>query len=150
MHQQIAHRHHLRDGGIVHLEFGQIAHDRLVPPDLARIDQQRERSGGEGLAVRCDAEQGVGIDPIGPAEDAHAIALGEIGLARPHDRDRHARHLERGEEGLDERVDRGFVERRGLAARRPGGERGTGGAIAEEGASGGGQCGHVLPLLGRE
>ena len=62
--QQVADRHLARDPGIVHLEAGQVVDDLVVPAELALVDQDRERRGGERLAGRSGHEDRVGVDRL--------------------------------------------------------------------------------------
>ena len=70
--QQIAHLHLARDPRVVHAELRQITRHRIVPAQLARIDQPREHAGRHRLAVRGDLEQRVGSDLLAGAGDEFA------------------------------------------------------------------------------
>ena len=57
--QQVAHLHLARDPRVVHAELRQLFDHRVVPAQLAGIDQSREHAGGHGLGVGGDLEQRV-------------------------------------------------------------------------------------------
>ena len=67
--------------------------DRVVPADLAFVDEDRERGGGKGLRRGADLEQRVGVDLRPCLEAADAVAAGERDLAVLDDRDGGARHV---------------------------------------------------------
>ena len=89
MDQQITHRHFAGYPGIVHLEPGHVIDDRVIPADLAGVDQRRQGSAGKGLAGRADHEDRIGIDLGIGANLANAIAFGERDFAIFHNGDRY-------------------------------------------------------------
>ena len=62
VHEQVAHLHVLGDPGIEHAESRQVLGHRVIPAQLAGIDQAREQACRHGLAVRGDLEQGLARD----------------------------------------------------------------------------------------
>ena len=69
VNDQIAHLHFARHPRVVHLKVRQVAHDRVLPAQLARIDQARHDGGRHRLGVRGDLEQRVGTDLLTRAGD---------------------------------------------------------------------------------
>ena len=116
MHQQIAHRHLARDPRVVHLEAGNQIRDAIVPLELARIDQRRERRRRHGLAGRAGHEDGVAVDFLGAAEFAHPETARESDLAILNDGNRHARNFSSLAHGFDARFEL-------CGRRRPGRQR---------------------------
>ena len=116
MHEQVAHGHLARDPRVVHLEAGNVIRDAVVPLELARIDQRRERRGRHRLAGRAGHEDGVAVDFLGAAEFAHAESARERDLAVFDDGDRHARNFSGRAHGFDARCEL-------CGRRRPGGQR---------------------------
>ena len=94
MREQVADGHFVRDVGIVHDEAGQTLVDRIVPRELAFIDQRGQRSGGESFCVGADAEHRELVDGIGVSQFAHAITFSDDNFAVFHDGDGHAGNVE--------------------------------------------------------
>jgi hypothetical protein len=65
--QQVAHLDVAGDPGIGHAKLRQVPGHRVVPLELALVDQPRQQAGGHGLGVGSDLEQRVGIDPLATA-----------------------------------------------------------------------------------
>ena len=95
---------------------------RVVPGDLAAIDQHGQRGGGERLADGAELEDRVGVDGLGFAQPAHAIAAREGHAAVLDDGHGHAGHADRGADLLDARVE----ARRRVGQRRAGETPGQG------------------------
>ena len=57
MCEKIADRHFARDVGIIHLEGGQTLVNAIIPGDVARVDQRRERRRRKGFGVGSDAKE---------------------------------------------------------------------------------------------
>ena len=109
MHQQVAHRHVGRDIGVMHGELGQVFHHRLVPADLARLDQQGQAGRCIGLGVGGDGKQRRLIDRGGTAQTPDAIAFRQQGLAVPDDGQAQARLFESGHGPCDQILDIGEI-----------------------------------------
>jgi hypothetical protein len=88
--QQVAHLHLARDPGVVHAEIRQVFHDRIVPLELALVDEPSEHAGGHGLGVGGDLEQRVVVDRAAAAGDEFAGRADVGDLAVFHDTDRQA------------------------------------------------------------
>ncbi len=93
MRQQVADPHLAGHVRVVEGEPRQVLGDRVVPPELALVDEHAERRRGHRLGRRADGEQRVLVDRLGRAEAAHAVALGEHDLAVLDHGDRQARRL---------------------------------------------------------
>src|SRR3546814_13524751 len=78
---------HVADGDlaryprVVHAKPGHMVDNRIVPPDLALVDEDGERRGGHRLAGRAGLEQGLRIDRRRVAEPARPPATRAGGLA---------------------------------------------------------------------
>ena len=77
MAEQVAEGHFLIDVGVVHLEGGKVLGNRIVPLDLALIDEQAQRRRRERLGDRADGEHRVCVHRHRLAELADAVALGD-------------------------------------------------------------------------
>ena len=86
---------------IVQLKPGKKLGDGIVPRELARVGEDRERGRGERFGVGGDLKQRVRIDPSGVAQGAHAVALGEHHPAVLDDGDGDARRAQRLEPAAD-------------------------------------------------
>ena len=107
VNQQVADRQLARHVRVVHLEPRQVVDDGRVPLQLALLDEQAERRGGEHLRVRRDAEQRPRVDRRRVAQLAHAVALGDDHLVVFHDGQADAGDVERLHHALDEAVEVG-------------------------------------------
>src|SRR5690606_233388 len=95
--------------------------DLVVPVQLALVDQDPERGGGDRLAGRASGEDGVGVDARVLTELADAIASRKRDLATFDDRDGHARHAVLFQYRFDMRVESGWRCGKGRS-----GEQGSG------------------------
>ena len=77
--------------GSLHAELRQVTRDRIVPAQLARIDETREHAGRHRLAVGCDLEQRAAVDALAGAGDRLAGRACVDDLAVAHDAEREAR-----------------------------------------------------------
>ena len=94
MHEQVANRHLAGHPRVVHLKARQVIDHLVVPADFSLIDENAERSHGEGLAGRAGRENCVGVDPLGRTETLDAESLGERDLVVLDDGDGHAGHAD--------------------------------------------------------
>ena len=90
MREQVANRHVRREVRIGELEFGQMLDDRIVPFELAVINERGQAGGGERFGAGGDGEAGVGRDLAVRAELADAVAAGEDDFAVFDDGQGHA------------------------------------------------------------
>ena len=88
--QQVADRDLARDPRIVHAEPRHMLDNRIVPRNLALIDEHRQRGGGHRLAGRSRLKDGFGVDRRALAQLSHAPAARQRRPAVLDDRDRHA------------------------------------------------------------
>jgi len=94
MGQQIADGHLMRDVRVVHHEAGKALVDRIVPGELARIYQTRQRGGGERFRVGSDREHGLRIHRRRVTQLADTVAFCEHDLSVFHDGHCHPRNIE--------------------------------------------------------
>src|SRR4051795_12548372 len=94
MNEQVADRHLARDPWIPHAEVGHVVDDLVVPFDLARVGECRERRIGEGLHSRASEEDRIGVYRLVGRDVADAPAARKGRLAVFDDRDRDSRHAE--------------------------------------------------------
>src|SRR3546814_5761267 len=88
MDEQVADGDLARYPRVVHAKPKHMVDNRSVPPDLALVDEDGERSGGHRLAGRAGLEQGLSIDRRRVDEPARPPATREGGLAGLEERDR--------------------------------------------------------------
>src|SRR6185437_13124259 len=93
MGEEVADRDLAGDVGVVELEAGQVLRSVIVPVHAARVDHHRNGGGGEGLGIGADGEDGVGVDAVGPADVADAVASGEHHRVIVDDGDGEAGHV---------------------------------------------------------
>src|SRR3546814_1267322 len=79
MDEQVADGDLARYPRVVHAKPGHMVDNRIVPPDLALVDEDGERRGGHRLAGRAGLEQGLRIDRRRVAEPARPPATREGG-----------------------------------------------------------------------
>ncbi len=90
MGEHVAQRDLAGDPGIVHLEAGIVADDRVVPVDDAIPDQRRHHRRGDRLRQGGELKDRVRIDRVGLALRAHAKPFEIDDLVLVDDGDRHA------------------------------------------------------------
>ena len=106
VHQQVAHRHVAGDPRVVHGERRQVLHHRVVPIELALLDQARQHGGGHRLAVRRDLEQRRAGHRLAAAGHRLAMAAGVHHLAIGDHADRDAGQLVARDGRAHRRIDR--------------------------------------------
>ena len=128
--QEVADREFAGHVRVRHPKVRQVVDHLVVPVELARIDEDRDRGGRERLRVRADRELRIRIDHRGLAELAHAVALRKDELAILDDANGDAGHQEGSHRPVDETVD--FGRAQGPArSRRRGGAAGDNGEKRE-------------------
>jgi hypothetical protein len=91
--QQVAHRHLAGDVGVVHLEARQVLGDRIVPGQLALVDQHRQPAAVKALELEAISNS-VCHRPAAGSPSLRTPALGGDHLAILDDGNRHAGHVE--------------------------------------------------------
>ena len=103
---------------VVHAEVGHVLDHRLVPLELAFVDEHAEDRRRERLAVRADGEERVAVRVETGFEISLAVALGEDELTVLHHSNAQARHEPVRHELFDPGVE-ALEGRLGVGARCP-------------------------------
>ena len=117
---QVLDQHPTRRVGVAKLEGWQKGRDRRVPRELALVHELGQHQCRQGLRVRRDHEEGVGIRCRGAAQLAHAESPREDDLAVLYQSHRNAWHACLSKTAFDERRQRGNLRRPKLLRRLAG------------------------------
>ena len=109
MREEIAHRELTRHDGVIQLQRGQVAQDRIAKAHRAVVAGHEQRQCRHGLGRGADGKEGMCVYRVALSDFANSIAPGEHDRVVLHDRNGKTRNAPCLDRVGDVRVERGEI-----------------------------------------